>query len=154
MHRSQNKRLKQFVELFFSKLYVIIISSIVIICIILPKIIQYACKNEYCIPNYLSLMIGIVLFIFFYYITKLFKDKKKDSKMIVITIILIPILFFLSRNYSFKTGWDPNKIINASQLIAQNEYKALEKTYFSRYPNNILINLSFLLYILYTFLSI
>ena len=139
MHRSQNKRLKQFVELFFSKLYVIIISSIVIICIILPKRIQYACKNEYCISNYFSLMIGIVLFIFFYYVTNLFKDKKKDSKMIVMTIILIPILFFLSRNYSFKTGWDPNKIINASQLIAQNEYKALEKTYFSMYPNNILI---------------
>ena len=139
MHRSQNKRLKQFVELFFSKLYVIIISSIVIICIILPKRIQYACKNEYCISNYFSLMIGIVLFIFFYYITNLFKDKKKDSIMIVITIILIPILFFLSRNYSFKTGWDPNKILNASQLIAKNEYKALEKTYFSMYPNNILI---------------
>ena len=139
LFKSQNKRLQQFTEQFFNILYVIVITSIVLICIILPNRIQYACKNEYYMSNFLSLMIGIVVFLFFYYITYLFKKNKKDIIMIVITIILIPILFFLSRNYSFKTGWDPNKIINASQLIAQNEYKALEKTYFSMYPNNILI---------------
>lgn len=135
--KNKNRQLNS--NLFWGMLYVVLMIGIMFACIFLSTRIIYAYKNEYFILNFFSLIIGVSLFIIIYYIIYLLKIKKKDSLMIILSIILTFLLFFLARNYSFKTGWDSKGIIESAQLIANNEYEVLESTYFSMYPNNIFI---------------
>ena len=139
LHGNRHKSIGTFKESFFSILYIVMIISIVLICIILPNKIQYPNKNEYYIDNILSIPIGIAFFIGFYYIACLFKNKKKDRMLIIISCIFTLVLFLLARNYSFKTDWDAGGMLENAQLISENKYDLLENKYYSRYPNNILI---------------
>ncbi len=135
----KNKSMQLFSNSFFSIIYVVLMMSIMFICIFLYSKIQYVCKNEYFILNCFSLIIGIVVFSTIYYIIHMLKINMKDNLMIMVSIILTFLLFFWARTYNFKTGWDSKGILESAQLIANNRYEVLESTYFSMYPNNILI---------------
>ena len=139
LHNNRHKSICTFKESFFSVLYIAMIISIVLICIALPDKTPYPHKNEYSISNILSISVGIIFFIGIYYIACLFKEKKKDRIMIIISCIFTLVLFLLARNYSFKTDWDAGGMLENAQLISENKYDLLENKYYSRYPNNILI---------------
>jgi len=68
---------------------------------------------------------------------------KKSIKYISQFLIVIGaafILFLFSRNYLFKTGWDPGfQIIPNAEKLANHNKSRIDYIYYLTYPNNILI---------------
>ena len=63
-----------------------------------------------------------------------------------ITILLIPILYYISIHYSYRPGWDIDIILKNIENILNNNTDKIMHGYYSRYANN--------LYITYIFLSV
>lgn len=119
----------------FSVIYAAMITGIMCLCTLFPSI-QYACKVDY-LPLPVLLILGLVL-IFFFPIQR----ETHLSKMGLVTIAVLFLLLqiVLVRNYYFYTNWDVNVLIQATNKlthrVAVTEY---DKTYFSRYPNNMFL---------------
>lgn len=63
-----------------------------------------------------------------------------------ITILLIPILYYISIHYSYRPGWDIDIILKNIENILNNNTDKIMHGYYSRYANN--------LYITYIFLNV
>lgn len=117
-----------------------IMFSITFIIILFFSYKNYACKKTYLMNNITLLIIGIILcFIVYKVIDKIkIKDKNKiNIVFIILTIVLIPFLFFYARHFLFTTGWDPEFVKQNAILITNGE--PVWTGYLSDYPNNVFI---------------
>lgn len=70
--------------------------------------------------------------------------KKCSMKLIIFaTIILLILQIFVSWNSYFLSGWDVRQLINNAFDISNGKVDSLNNSYFSRYPNNLLIEYIF-----------
>lgn len=110
---------------------------------------NYNCKKEFLIPNFIIVLLAIVIIglgYFLKYKTKVRNIKIRSNNLILIlTLILFVLEVYVANNVYFKTGWDVGFINSAAQAIAMknNEIVINSSSYFSHYPNNIIITLLF-----------
>lgn len=124
------------------KIYSIMLSIIILICLIFQHI-EYAREKEYFINNFLALPLGIILVLIIYFLVKRIVNKeniKNEKKILIVaSISLFVIQVFCVLNYYFYTDWDVKTIIDSAYAIANGDIDNVATGYFSMYPNNLLL---------------
>ena len=69
--------------------------------------------------------------------------------MICLTILLVPILYYISIHYAYRPGWDIDIVLKNIEYIMTNNTDKIMHGYYSRYANNLFLTYIFL-NILYT----
>lgn len=109
----------------------------------------YAYKAEFALPNYVYLLLGLVIWVGVRvseeYWPKAIKEylKVHSEKFIrILTILFFVFLVYIVYNYYFITGWDAGLLIDTAYQISSGQSfdsSTYESYYFSIYPNNILL---------------
>lgn len=118
---------------------------------------MYSCKNKYLISNKMLMIFGIllinlILVLFKKYGEKIWKSLEQGDRLIsILSVVLFLVELIISYGILFATGWDAGEVSWQAGLVAAGE-KALDNSYFSHYPNNLLI--TFLYSLAYRFMGI
>ena len=127
---------------FFSIFFSIIMFLIVYLCAFESNKIEYMAKVDFEIDNYLIPFCGIAMYCIIFVIAKILKKifKNKIGLFILFFSIFFAVfLFFITKNYCFKTGWDVSYMLQNAELIANNTTTDWCNLYNSFYPNNIFL---------------
>lgn len=106
-------------------------------------------KKVYLMGNEINIVLGIIVYIFSVIVSICFlkwkeKDEKKwNRRMMAVTILIGMLLFFISLQYCFRTGWDVHRMLRNASLIAEGKTNKLNHAYYSRCPNNIFLTCIF-----------
>ncbi|MCI8409754.1 MAG: hypothetical protein HFJ09_10895 [Lachnospiraceae bacterium] len=106
--------------------------------------ITYFCKNKYVIANKLLMVFGIFLINIFIFLFKKYKRairkflERGDELVPIFSVLLFLVELIISYEILFVSGWDAGEVSWQASLVAAGE-KALDNSYFSHYPNNLLI---------------
>lgn len=113
---------------------------------------EYATRINFKYNNTVLLILGILTYLTVFGIilgiSKLNKNKEIPAKRTKIILIIWSttftlILFFLGRNYCFKTDWDVRILLENAEKVGNGDYVDLDNYYYSVYPNNILLTVIF-----------
>ena len=64
--------------------------------------------------------------------------------MICLTILLVPILYYISIHYAYRPGWDIDIVLKNIEYIMTNNTDKIMHGYYSRYANNLFLTYIFL----------
>ena len=64
--------------------------------------------------------------------------------MICLTVLLIPILYYISIHYAYRPGWDIDIVLKNIEYIMTNNTDKIMHGYYSRYANNLFLTYIFL----------
>ena len=64
--------------------------------------------------------------------------------MICLTILLVPILYYISIHYAYRPGWDIDMVLKNREYIMTNNTDKIMHGYYSRYANNLFLTYIFL----------
>ena len=64
--------------------------------------------------------------------------------MICLTILLVPILYYISIHYAYRPGWDIDIVLKNIEYIMTNNTDKIMHGYYSRYVNNLFLTYIFL----------
>jgi len=137
--------------LFYS--FLILQSLLIINVFLYSDLSNYPCKQPLPISNKFSIIISIFLCaLICFVVTRRYKSDKSinNSRVILIaSLILLAVQFFITYNIYFYTGWDAGWIHQTIEELSyhQGVLKPDQYYFFSRYPNN--INLSSIFLIVY-----
>lgn len=134
----------------------IMIMGILAIIVVIDNRFPYVYQTFCVIPNVMIVIFFSFLFLL-YFITqkqKRFSFLRSSGKVIIfnkmelklerrtlilISIFMLGIQFILAWQIYFKTGWDCGKLVQMAQEVAYKYADIGDDTYFSMYPNNVLI---------------
>lgn len=128
--------------------------SLVFILLLFFQNAQYACKRQLLLSN-ITIILILTLMFFLLYVAKSFCLKNKsvaisgfklkldyDKVILICTVILFLVQCYVFTNIFFLSGWDTKVVREASENLAygrQQEFLLTQSTYFSRYPNNVVL---------------
>lgn len=107
---------------------------------------EYLCKKTVLLSN--STIVCAVLFIVTVVTFLIIVRKKKtesicmnyDRLVLILTIVLFGIQFYISYNILFYTGWDVNGVVSTARAIAYGDSAKINSYYaYSIYPNNLFV---------------
>ena len=128
-------------------------SYIIILTILsLSKMVEYATKKKMFLSNIEYGLIGIIIYltiirISIYNIKKTLKIKNYkniDIIIICLTVLLLPILYYISIHYAYRPGWDIDIVLKNIEYIMTNNTDKIMHGYYSRYANNLFLTYIFL----------
>ena len=130
---------------------------VLVLNLFMENTIHYYRKSQCLVPNCLLVGIGIFLIGVSIFLAKKYPDKinadiyKPDELSKVLSVVLFLIQIIISYEIAFASGWDAGEVSWQAGLVAAGESK-LDNSYFSHYPNNVLI--TFLYSFAYRFMGL
>lgn len=130
---------------------------VLVLNLFMENTIHYYRKSQCLVPNCLLVGIGIFLIGVSIFLVKKYPDKintelyKPDELSKILSGLLFLIQIIISYEIAFASGWDAGEVSWQAGLVAAGESK-LDNSYFSHYPNNVLI--TFLYSFAYRFMGL
>lgn len=122
-------------------LALIMMTSILMLVFFFQKEVKFVCKQNFILDNFSYLFIGIILFSLFYFLSIFISNKTKKYRLLILISLILLFLFlvFFSFSVYFISGWDVGVLRNKVYALIYHSNDDSYFTYFSMYPNNLLL---------------
>ena len=139
----------------FSKIIVYLFSAFMVICLILcvfPESIDSGYVEDFGHANLIFLVSGIILISLLGLIYDRTNNKSNISipgfmrgygLFVLSSVVMLAFLIIATHFYYFETGWDAGTVIWNAEFMADGRISELNNTYYSIYPNNVLMTVFF-----------
>lgn len=125
--------------------FIAMMAFILINVIVVANFAQFNLKREFCLPNFVLLLLGILIvaaFVFLgiacrKYFAPLINGLVNRRNIALLAILFFFVQCYVCYNFYFLTGWDVG-IIRQSAINVANGEQA-DSSYLSQYPNNVFI---------------
>ena len=127
-------------------LYSIIITIIVIMCLACGSVLfSFQRRTDNIVFCIVGLCLIYILNILLLKYLQIVDDRLIDKRVFEISVFVTFLLYFISYQYSFKTGWDAGMVMDNALYLVQHNTRRLEDCswYYKMYPNNVLITCFF-----------
>lgn len=117
---------------------------ILVLNLFMGNVINYYCKSKCLVTNGMLIGIGLLLLCISVFFTKKIENKinrildKEEKYIKILSVILFFAELIISYEILFASGWDAGEVSWQAGLVAAGESN-LDNSYFSNYPNNLLI---------------
>lgn len=134
----ETKKLLQIIKIIYS----IMMFGILVICICFQHI-NYARVKEFFINNIWAVPCGVLFLSGIYLLIKkligINRMKHEKRLLLILGCVYLVVQFFCVWNYYFYTDWDVETLIQNAYAVVDHNEEVLSGSYFSMYPNNLLI---------------
>lgn len=125
----------------------ILFAWIFFLLVFCENFVEYACKAEVIVNNFVIVIIFLALLSAYYYFRLKIKtdfcfwNQDYDKIVNICTGLFLVVQIYVCYNIFFITGWDSGAFIvpAAGTLLENGDTSALNDAYFSVYPNNLLL---------------
>lgn len=127
-------------------LYSIITTIIVIMCLAFGSVLfSFQRRTDNIVFCIVGLCLIYILNILLLKYLQIVDDRLIDKRVFEISVFVTFLLYFISYQYSFKTGWDAGMVMDNALYLVQHNTRRLEDCswYYKMYPNNVLITCFF-----------
>jgi hypothetical protein len=124
--------------------YVLLMSAMLVLLLIFQPFLNYMCKKSFLQPNAVLLLLALLLSIL---LTKAIWKKQRrvehalmcnsHSNILLGCVILLFVQVTICCNTYFVSGWDSGMVLSQAYRLASGE--SMDVSYFSQYPNNLLL---------------
>ncbi|MDE7423518.1 MAG: hypothetical protein K2N51_07465 [Lachnospiraceae bacterium] len=138
------KRIIRWIEKSILVIGILFFGWILMLDLFMGNRINYYCKSRCLVSNSILIGIGVLLLCIFVFLVKRYADKinrilgKGDRIIGILSVVLFLVELIISYEILFASGWDAGEVCWQAGLVAAGESK-LDNSYFSNYPNNLLI---------------
>lgn len=124
-------------------LFVIVMLCVLAVCLVFNQV-EYAGKKNFAYSNLVYLAAGSILLGLGLLCACLISRRKAveaygNRIMLAVSLLYGLVLAVLCYHYYFKTGWDVATVVETARFIADGQPEWIPHSYFSQYPNNVLL---------------